>query len=98
MRPADGVDVGEHGAEARPRRRGIAQELDPEEVGGGAEWAGGGGGAAVAADQRRKWTVAVPDLRSGVKPSLCYRLRLRDKIVRLVEIFVILSVYSKYTS
>ena len=74
VRPADGVDVGERGDEARPRRRGVAEELDPEEVGGGAEGAGGGGGAAVAADQRRKGTVAVPDLRSpssgvGVKRS-----------------------------
>ena len=62
VRSADGVDVGERGDEARPRRRGVAEELDPEEVGGGAEWAGGRGGAAVAPDQRRKGTVAVPDL------------------------------------
>ena len=64
VRPADGVDVGERGDEARPLRRGVGQELDPEEVGGGAE-GGGSGGAAVAPDQRREGTVAVSNLRSG---------------------------------
>ena len=32
VRSADGVDVGERGDEARPLRRGVGQELDPEEV------------------------------------------------------------------
>ena len=64
VRPADGVDIGEGGDEARPRRRGVGQEFNPEEVGGGAEGGGRGGGAAVAPDQRREGAVAVSNLRS----------------------------------
>ena len=70
MRPADGVDVVDPGPEARALRRGVREELDPEEVGGGAE--GGGrrrGGAAEAPDQRREGTGAIAHLQTGRRIS-----------------------------